>query len=62
MAYTATRSNKFVVDDGDGIDDQNIVRSKQIMKKAEIIDTVSRYLFPLTFALYNIYYWRGYYF
>ncbi|XP_073228936.1 glycine receptor subunit alphaZ1-like [Porites lutea] len=62
MACTATRSNKFVVDDGDGIDDQNIVRSKQIMKKAEIIDTASRYLFPLTFALYNIYYWRGYYF
>lgn len=58
MAYSATKASKFVVDDG--IVDENSIRSKQIMKKAEVIDTAARFLFPLTFGIYNVYYWIHY--
>ena len=58
MAYGATKAGKFVVDDG--ILDQGKMKSKRIMKKAELIDNASRVLFPLTFALYNLYYWIHY--
>jgi len=58
MAYGATKAGKFVVDDG--ILDQGKMKSKRIMKKAELIDNASRVLFPLIFALYNLYYWIHY--
>ena len=58
MTCTATGANKVAVDDG--IVDRASDRSKQLMKRAELIDTAARYLFPLSFAAYNVYYWRHY--
>lgn len=58
MTHDATKASKFVVDDG--IIDQSGIRSRRIMKRAEAIDNASRVLFPLTFVLYNVYYWTYY--
>ena len=44
----------------DGVLDQTTQRSKRMMKRAEIIDKISRVLFPLTFVAYNIFYWNYY--
>ncbi|XP_068713731.1 gamma-aminobutyric acid receptor subunit alpha-6-like isoform X1 [Montipora foliosa] len=53
-----TKANNFVMDDG--ILDQTTPRSKRMMKRAELIDNISRVLFPLTFVAYNIFYWTHY--
>lgn len=58
MSNDATKAGKFVVDDG--IIDRSSIRSRRIIKRAEAIDNASRVLFPLTFVLYNVYYWTYY--
>lgn len=58
MAHGATKTNKFVVDDG--LVDQATLRSKRMMKRAELIDSASRILFPFAFVVYNVYYWTYY--
>ncbi|XP_068759272.1 glycine receptor subunit alpha-2-like [Montipora capricornis] len=58
MAHGVTKANRFVMDDG--VLDQTTQRSKRMMKRAEIIDKISRVLFPLTFVAYNIFYWNYY--
>lgn len=58
MAFGATKASKFIMDDG--IVDQTTITSQRLTKRAEAIDKASRILFPLTFALYNIYYWTYY--
>ena len=57
MAYGATKTNSVLVDDGHF--DETTLRSKR-MKRAEVIDSASRILFPLAFVVYNVYYWSYY--
>lgn len=58
MAYGATKTNSVLVDDGHF--DETTLRSKRMMKRAEVIDSASRILFPLAFVVYNVYYWSYY--
>ncbi|XP_074610647.1 glycine receptor subunit alphaZ1-like isoform X1 [Acropora palmata] len=58
MAYGATKTNSVLVDDGHF--DETTLRRNRMMKRAEVIDSASRILFPLAFVVYNVYYWSYY--
>ena len=57
MVYTATKSDKTVLEDGLKEDSG---KRKMMEKIACGIDNVSRVLFPLAFVAYNIFYWTYY--
>ena len=44
----------------DNCEIQENTKNKRMKKMANLIDNVSRVLFPLAFACYNIFYWTHY--
>ena len=57
LAYRGTNANKEVLDD---CAIQENKSNKRLEKAAASIDNISRVLFPLSFVVYNIYYWTYY--
>ena len=57
LAYRGTNANKEVLDD---CTIQENKSNERLEKAAASIDNISRVLFPLSFVVYNIYYWTYY--
>ena len=57
LAYTATKANKVVMEDGSYEENE---KKKAMEKIANAIDHTSRFLFPVAFTGYNIFYWSYY--
>ena len=57
LAYRGTNVNKEVLDD---CTIQENKSNERLEKAAASIDNISRILFPLSFVVYNIYYWTYY--
>ena len=57
MADNATKAKRMVSEDGT-VDDS--VETKYTEKMSNAIDSISRFLFPLAYITYNIFYWTYY--
>lgn len=57
MVYSANNSGKAVLDNGSL---QENMKNNTMEKIANVIDSISRFLFPLAFVGYNIFYWTYY--
>ena len=58
LAFKGTNDNKEVLDDCSSQENKS---NKRLEKAAASIDNISRVLFPLSFVVYNIYYFVCYY-